>query len=185
MRGSERWSLLDGELLRRRCAARTMLDHYLDRLVDIFDLSLAPPSYSVESLPTPSPTRKHSASTSADTYTTMDAATSPRARSRECTIGGNFNKPHKVSIAERVRELLLRSTRPGSSKTRTRKTVAVCNDSMKSNNAPDATELRLSWLPERTKIASKEPQDATWTERDEQDRQLECGYQCLADEAAI
>jgi hypothetical protein len=167
MRGSERWSLLDGDLVRRRRAARAVINHYLDRLVDIFDFPLAPPSHSIGSLP---------ASSSADAYMTMDGTISPRSRSRECTIG-SFRGPRKVSMAGRVRELLRRS---GPSKTRN--SIANCGGSTERNGI---SETRVSWLKEKSKAAPKEPQDDLWFEREEQDRQLECGYQCLADSATI
>ncbi|KAG7390473.1 hypothetical protein PHYPSEUDO_007699 [Phytophthora pseudosyringae] len=171
MEGRERWSLLDG---RRRRSAQAVIDQFLDRLVDIFDFPLAPPSYNAGSLSGPPSTpRKHSA---VDSYSTMDGSSSPHSRSRECTLGGGFNRPRKVSMADRLRELLLRSAR---SKTATRNSVAMCTDPMKSTSGDEARELHVSWRSE------KNPQDDLWVERDEQDRQLQCGYQCLADEATI
>ncbi|KAG3022015.1 hypothetical protein PC121_g5551 [Phytophthora cactorum] len=181
MKGRERWSLLDGSVLGRRRSAQVAVDQFLDRLVDIFDFPLAPPSYNTGSPPTVPTSRKHSTSTAVDAYTTMDGSISPRSRSRECTIGAS-KKPRKVSVADRVRELLLHSSR---SKSMTRNSVAICNNTMKSNNTSNARELRMSWLSEKRRTDPVEPKDDLWVERDEQDRQLECGYQCLADEATI
>ncbi|GMF11774.1 unnamed protein product [Phytophthora lilii] len=190
MTGRERWSLLDGEFLRRRRSVQSIIDHYLNRLVDIFDFPVAPPSSSLDSLPASlTTTRKYSASVSAETYTTMDDCNSPRSHSRECTIGSfSKNSPSKTSkdsLADRVRKMLLRSTGSASSRPMTRKSVAICGDSIKSNQSPEPRELRMSWIPVRKKNASQEPQDDLWIERDEQDRQLECGYKCLPDEATI
>ncbi|ETK74619.1 hypothetical protein F441_19037 [Phytophthora nicotianae CJ01A1] len=174
MKGKERWSLLDGAVLRRRRSAQVAIDQFLDRLVDIFDFPLAPPSHHA---PTASTPRKRSTSTAADAYMTMDGSISPRSRSRECTIGAS-KKPRKVSMADRVRELLLHS------KSRARNSV-ICNNSTKSNGTLNARELRMSWLPDTNKTVSEQPQDDLWVEHDEHDRQLQCGYQCLADEATI
>ncbi|KAL3674544.1 hypothetical protein V7S43_000492 [Phytophthora oleae] len=167
MTGRERWSLLDGAVLRRRRSAQAAIDQFLDRLVDIFDFPLAPPSYNDRSS-VPPLTRKDPA---ADVYITMDEAIS---RSRECTVGNSLKKPRRASVADRVRELLVRKT--------TRNSVVICNS--KSNNTSEARTLHMSWLSEERK-APTEPQDELWVERDEQDRQLQCGYQTLADEATI
>ncbi|KAG1711728.1 hypothetical protein DVH05_008971 [Phytophthora capsici] len=172
MKGRESWSLVDGVVLRRRRSVQATIDQFLDQLVDIFDFPVVPPSYSAESLSVPHPTRKDLAE---DVYMTMEEANS---RSRECTVGNCPKQQRRVSMADRVRELLLRSSR---SETSTRKSVAICNSTKNSNS--EARKLQMPWLSE--KKTPTEPQDALWVERDEHDRQLQCGYQTLADEDSI
>lgn len=163
MTSSQRWSLFDGKLVRRHRAARAAIDHYLDRLVDIFDFPVARPSFN--SVPEDYlTTKKRPAPTIEDVYTSAEAD----------AVAWPSNKKHKVhrSLSERVRRLLIRSPTKA-----TRKPVAICHDS-----AVHTKTSRSSWFPERS---TSEMPDGMWMERDEDDRQLECGYQCLVENASI
>ncbi|KAJ8579128.1 hypothetical protein ON010_g71 [Phytophthora cinnamomi] len=178
MKAKEHWSVLDKGRLRRRLSVRARIDHFLDRLVDIFDFPVEPPAYSqsVSAVPT----RKHSTSTAGGLYTTMDENSSPRTRARGNT-SDSIHKPCGVSMTDRFRGIL-RSSKSASSKS---KSMPACNWSKRSNNVPEPRELRMSWFLETNITSLREPRDELWIECEEPERQLVSSYQYLADEATI
>lgn len=178
MKGWERVSSIDGGRLRRRGSVRATIDHFLDRLVDIFDFPVEPPAYSQSVSSATTTTRKYSTVTAEGFYTVKDEHSSPRTRTRRNT-SGSFRS--RVSVADRVRGLL----HPRSSKLMKQQSTLGCSASKKSTNVSEPRELRMSWFLAATIVAPKEPQDELWIDRDEPDRQLECRYEYLADEATI
>ncbi|GMF20608.1 unnamed protein product [Phytophthora fragariaefolia] len=158
MKEKKRGSLHERVCLRRRFSVLEKINHYLDRLVDIFDFPLEPPAYAQSDN-----ARNYSTSAAEGIYTSKDRTSFLQTRNRGNT-SADYPRSHRISMENRAREWLPSSSRSRPSKSTEQKTMSVWNGSKKMSNVPRPTELQMSCLTVRRKPTLKEPRNEQWIE---------------------